>query len=92
MKIWFYRCTAVHFIVTAITGLMLYFRPGGSRPALYSVEVKEWLVMIHNGEWISHLLLGRPFYSGLVLGLMLGAALVRFSVLSLRRRNAGDGK
>ena len=36
----FYRFTAAHFIVTAATGLVLYFRPGGNRPGLYQDGVK----------------------------------------------------
>lgn len=86
MKLWFYRLSAAHFIVTALTGLLLYFRPGRRRPGIYSDEVKEWLVMIHNGEWISSLLLGSPFYSGIVIGLLLSFALIGFSIGSLRRR------
>ena len=85
MKRWFYRLTAVHFLVTAVTGLALYFRPGGARPGLYSTEVKEWLVMFHNGEWISYLLVGNPFWSGLVVGGLLSLALVRYSARALRR-------
>jgi hypothetical protein len=85
MKIWFYRLTAVHFIVTALTGLALYFRPGGNRPGLYSEELKEWLVMIHNGEWLSHLIFERPFYSGMLIGVLLSLVLVKFSAAALQR-------
>ena len=88
MKIWFYRFTAVHFIVTATTGVALYFRPSGNRPALYSEAVKEWLVMAHNGEWISHLAADRPFWSGIVVGIALSLALLRFSWGALRRPDA----
>ena len=84
MKRWFYRFTAVHFIVTALTGLVLYFRPGGARPALFSADVKEWIVMVHNGEWISNLLFGQPFVSGIVVGVLMAIALVRFSARSLK--------
>lgn len=80
---WFYRFTAVHFIVTSVTGVALYFRPGGNRPALYSETVKEWLVMVHNGEWISHVVAGAPFISGIVLGVALSAVLIRFSLRAL---------
>jgi hypothetical protein len=76
---WFYRFTAVHFVLTALTGILLYFRPGGTRPGLYSEGVKEWIVMIHNGEWISFALFGRPFVSGIALGLVLATMLIKFS-------------
>ncbi len=73
--------------MTALTGLALYFRPGGARPGLYSEAAKEWLVMVHNGEWLSHVLLGRPFWSGIVIGALLSTVLVRFSVRSLSRKD-----
>jgi hypothetical protein len=82
---WFYRFTALHFIVTAVTGIALYFRPGGARPALYSDRAKEWLVMVHNSEWISYVLFGNPFVSGIAVGSALALALVRFSLRSLRQ-------
>lgn len=85
MKTWFFRCTAAHFVLTAFTGLLLYFRAGNGRPGLFSDGVKEWLVMIHNGEWISHTLFGIPFFSGIVLGGILAAMLTRFSLKSLRK-------
>jgi hypothetical protein len=85
MKVWFYRLTAIHFVATALTGVLLYFRPGGGRPGLYSEWAKEWFVMIHNGEWLSHVVLGRPFYSGIVVGAVLSGVLVRFSVQRLCR-------
>ena len=87
MKLWFYRIAAAHFIVTAVTGLVLYFRPGGARPGLYSDAVKEWLVMIHNGEWMSFVLLRQPLFSGLVVGSVLAVTLMRFSARTLLRRN-----
>ncbi|GEM_PF-3137927 len=86
MKRWFYRFTAVHFIFTSLTGVALFFRPGGSRPGFYSDAVKEWLVMIHNGEWISYLFFGRPFYSGILLGVVLGVVLIRHSVQGLLKK------
>ena len=89
MKLWFYRIAAAHFIVTAVTGLVLYFRPGGARPGLYSDAVKEWLVMFHNGEWISFVLLRQPLFSGLVVGAVLAVTLIRFSARMLLRRT-GD--
>lgn len=82
---WFYRLTAVHFIVTSATGLALYFRPGGGRPGWYSEAVKECLVMIHNGEWISAVILGRPFWSGAIIGGVLAWALSRFAWRGLRK-------
>jgi hypothetical protein len=94
MRNWFYRFTAVHFVVTAVTGMALYFRAGNGRPALYSDAVKEWLVMVHNGEWVSYLVVGNPFISGILTGAVLSTALVRFSwraILSPRRRTDGSG-
>ena len=58
MKIWFYRFTAVHFCLTALSGLILYFRPLKGREGWYSEQTKEWLVGLHNGELWSDLLLG----------------------------------
>jgi uncharacterized membrane protein YoaK (UPF0700 family) len=48
--------------------------------------VKEWLVMLHNGEWVSYVALGRPFVSGIVIGGLLAFALTRFSLMALRKR------
>jgi len=89
---WFYRCTAVHFILTAVTGVALYLRRGGSRPGMYSDTVKEWLVMLHNGEWVSHATLGRPFFSGIVIGVLLAFALTKFSLMALRKRKEQPAK
>lgn len=90
-KLWFFRFTAVHFILTGLTGVALYFRPGENRPGWYSEQVKEILVMVHNGEWLSALLLGRPVWSGLAIGLCLSATLLWFSYRRLVRRNAENG-
>ena len=76
----FYRFTAAHFIVTAATGLVLYFRPGGNRPGLYQDGVKEILVMIHNGEWLSYFILGKPVYSGIIIGLLLSFVVIRMAL------------
>ncbi len=84
-KTWFYRLTAVHFLVTAVTGILLYFRAGNGRPGLYADATKEILVMIHNGEWISHLLAKRPFISGIAIGGALAYALCKFAVRGLVR-------
>jgi hypothetical protein len=86
MRKWFYRLTAAHFIVSALTGLALYFRPQAPRPGLYSVQMKEWLVMIHNGEWLSYVLFGQPFWSGLIVGLLLAFVLIKFSVSSFFKK------
>lgn len=87
LALWFYRFTSVHFLVTAATGLALYFRPGDGRPAWFSDDVKEILVKIHNGEWLTALLLDRPFWSGITIGAALTFALARFSWRSLRRND-----
>ncbi len=84
-KTWFYRFTAVHFVITAITGIALYFRPGAGRPGLYTDATKELLVMIHNGEWITGLLVRRPFVSGIVIGSALAFALCKFAAAGLVR-------
>jgi hypothetical protein len=86
LKEWFFRFTAAHFVLTSLTGVLLYFRPGGTRPGLYSDQVKEWIVMVHNGEWISFALFGRPFVSGILMGLVLATVLIRFSSQRFRHR------
>ncbi|MBI5366289.1 MAG: hypothetical protein HZA54_04570 [Planctomycetes bacterium] len=85
MKLWFYRLTALHFLLTAATGMALYFRPGRARPGWYSIEVKEWLVMFHNGEWLSYVAFGKPVFSGVLVGSALATALI----LHARRALAG---
>ncbi len=90
MKNWFYRFTAVHFVITALTGIALYFRPGGGRPAFYSETVKEWLVMVHNGEWLSYSIVGNPFISGIFIGAILSTALVRFSLRAIVKPSSAD--
>ena len=93
MKIWFYRFTAVHFCLTAISGLILYFRPHGGSEGWYSEQTKEWLVGLHNGEIWSDLLLGNGLLSGIVIGLVLSTTLILFSVKSLRgRRRQSPGQ
>ena len=84
-KTWFFRFTALHFVVTAITGVVLYFRPGGGRPGLYGDATKEVLVMIHNGEWLSAVLVHRPFISGIGIGSALAFALCKFAGASVLR-------
>ncbi len=76
-KLWLYRAVAVHLAVTALTGLALYARPLDDRPGLYGEVVKEWLVMIHNGEWIGHLLFGRRWLTGVAIGAALAWPLLR---------------
>ena len=90
MKSWFYRFTAAHFVVTALTGVALYFRPGSGRPAFYSEKIKEWLVMVHNGEWLSYALVGNPFISGIFIGSILSLALVRFSLRAIVKPSSAD--
>jgi hypothetical protein len=80
---WFFRFTALHFIVTALTGVALYVRPGGARPGWYSEQTKEILVMIHNGEWLGYVVLGRPFVSGIIVGSALAVVLIRFATRAL---------
>ena len=93
MKIWFYRFTAVHFCLTAISGLILYFRPHSGSEGWYSEQTKEWLVGLHNGELWSDLLLGNGLLSGIAIGLVLSITLILFSVKSLRgRRRQGPGQ
>ncbi|MDA2924595.1 hypothetical protein MYX65_08065 [Acidobacteria bacterium AH-259-L09] len=89
MKSWFYRFTAAHFCLTAITGLLLYFRPLDDREGWYSNEVKEVLVGLHNGELWSYLLFNNRYPSGLLIGIILGVSLITFSVrkTSINRRN-----
>jgi len=83
MRRWFYRIAGVHFLVTALTGVALYFRAGPGRPGLYGDGVKDVLVMVHNGEWLGALLVGRPFVSGILIGVVLGGLLFRAAWRSL---------
>ncbi len=83
---WFYRFTAAYFLISATTGVLLYFRPlKDERTGFYSDELKEWFVMLHNGELFSWLLTGNRYWSGIVIGLALAYALIRFSLNSLRQ-------
>ena len=83
----FYKFTAVYFLVTATTGLLLYFRPlPGERAGWYSEDVKEALVLLHNGELFGWLLARNRYVSGLVIGAALVVTLVRFSLRSLNPR------
>ena len=93
MKIWFYRFTAVHFCLTALTGMILYFRPYDGSEGWYSEQTKKWLVGLHNGELWSDLLLGNGLLSGIAIGLVLSTTLILFSVRSLRgRQRKGSGQ
>lgn len=79
VKLWFTRVATVQFVFTAVTGLLLYFRPLDDRAGWYSKDVKEWLVMLHNGEWVTQVLLHNRYVSGLLVGatlawLVLGSA------------------
>lgn len=91
---WFYRFTAVYFIVSAVTGLALYFRPlAGERAGFYSDAVKEWLVMVHNGEVFGWLAARNRYVSGVLIGGALAWSLLRFSFRSLRPvPGAGAGR
>jgi hypothetical protein len=85
IKVWFYRFTAAYFVVSAVTGLALYFRPlAGERAGFYSDAVKEWLVMLHNGEIFGWLAARNRYLSGVLIGSALAWSLLRFSVRSLR--------
>jgi hypothetical protein len=66
--------------------MLLYLRPLDGRPGAYSERAKEWLVMLHNGEWISEVLLGNRYVSGLLVGAVLSALVVRFAWRVLRGR------
>ena len=79
LKTWFYRFTAAHFCVTAMSGVLLYFRPLEHRAGWYSEEVKEFLVGLHNAELWGQLLLDNPYLSGPPIGIMLAAVLIRKS-------------
>jgi hypothetical protein len=82
----FNRFTAAYFVVTAGTGLLLYFRPlEGEREGFYSARAKEYLVMLHNGELFSYLLSGDRYASGLAVGSALAASLAAFAWKALRR-------
>mgnify|MGYP001594821532 CR=1 FL=1 len=85
-RIWFHRLAAAQFILTAATGLCLYFRPLADREGAYGESAKEWLVMLHNGEWLSQLALGSRYVSGLAVGAVLAALVVRFAWRALRRQ------
>lgn len=88
---WFYRATAAYFLVSASTGLLLYLRPlKEERRGFYSDQVKEWLVMIHNGEIFGWLAARNRYVSGVVIGGALAFALIRFSIRSLR--SGADGR
>ncbi|MGH9338156.1 MAG: hypothetical protein ACRD1R_00840 [Acidobacteriota bacterium] len=76
MKAWFYRFTTVHFCLTAVTGILLYFRPLDDRPGWYSEQLKEVLVGLHNGELWSYLLFGNRYLSGLLIGVALALVLI----------------
>lgn len=86
LKKWFVRVAVFQFCVTAVTGLTLYFRPLEHRSGAYSSDVKEWLVMLHNGEWVGQVLFGNRYVSGLVTGAVLAFFVARFS-----RRTLGTG-
>jgi ABC-type multidrug transport system permease subunit len=92
---WFHRFTATYFLVTAATGLALYFRPlSGEREGWYGDGWKEWLVMLHNGELFSWLVSGNRYISGLLIGAALAGALAYQAWRALRgtgtsRRRAG---
>ncbi|MBI1945002.1 MAG: hypothetical protein HYS27_04855 [Deltaproteobacteria bacterium] len=87
-KLWLYRVLALQLAITATTGLALYARPLDDRPGLYGKAVKEWLVMIHNGEWIGHVLFGNRWLSGTAVGVALAWPLLRYARRTLLRRAA----
>lgn len=94
MKTWFYRFTAVHFCLTALSGVLLYFRPLEGREGWYSEQTKEWLVGLHNGEFWSYLLMENRYLSGIPIGLVLATTLIIFSVGTIKgrgRKRRGEG-
>ena len=89
IKTWFYRFTAAHFCLTAVTGGLLYFRPLDDREGWYSGPLKEILVGLHNGELWGRLLLDSRYSSGLPIGIMLASVLVFFSFRTFFNRKTG---
>ena len=92
LKTWFYRFTAAHFCLTAITGGLLYFRPLDDREGWYSESLKEILVGLHNGELWGRLLLDSRYSSGLPIGFILASVLVYFSFRTFFNRKTGRQK
>lgn len=86
VRLWLYRLAAIQFGITALTGVALYFRPLDDRAGLYGKVVKEWLVLIHNGEWIGHLLFGWRYVPGVLIGVVLAWLTLRFVRRALVRR------
>ncbi len=86
MKTWFYRFTAAHFCLTALSGVLLYFRPLEGREGWYSEQTKAWLVGLHNGELWSYLLIENRYFSGIPIGLVLATTLIIFSVGKIKGR------
>jgi len=84
-RLWLYRIAAVQFLLTSTTGLILYFRPLDNRAGAYPNALKEWLVMFHNGEWLSHVLFGSRYVSGLLIGGTLAVLTWRFALRALRK-------
>lgn len=83
---WFYRFTAAYFLISATTGLILYFRPlKDERAGFYSEDLKEFFVQLHNGELFSRWLTGSRYWSGILIGTALAFALVKYSISALRR-------
>lgn len=86
VKRWFLRITSVYFLVTAVTGLLLYFRPiGDERAGLYSAAVSKVIVGLHNGEIFSWVLVDNRYWSGIAVGVVLTCVLVWHSVQTLKR-------
>lgn len=84
MKVWFYRFTAAHFLLTAISGVFLYFRPLEGRAGWYSEQTKTLLVGLHNGELWSQFILENRYVSGVPIGIVLATTLIIFSVKSIK--------
>ena len=84
LRAWFYRLAAAQFVATSVTGLLLYFRPLDDRTGVYPEKIKDWLVMIHNGEWITHLLLSNRYISGLIVGVTLSVLVLRFALRAFK--------
>ena len=84
MKSWFYTFTSVHFFLTAISGVLLYFRPLDGREGWYSEKTKQVLVGLHNGEFWGHIIFENRYFSGLPIGIILAVTLIFFSIRKIK--------
>ena len=84
MKSWFYTFTAVHFFLTAISGVLLYFRPLDGREGWYSEKTKQVLVGLHNGEFWGHIIFENRYFYGLPIGIILAVTLIFLSIRKIK--------